>query len=443
MRKLILAAFSLIIWPLVVAACTQPAQQEPQQPQKTPELKRSAPLPPALTTFSVARLEHEPGMGAPQNFGDAIALGENVLAVGAPDWNGMPGKQDGTVYTYEREDGGWFEQAQLFSSDRESSSQVDQRFGSAVALAGDWLFVGAPDADNPDDGVDSGAVYIFQESPDGWQQIQRLSADQPVANAGFGSHLAVSGDRLAVGENYQGDFVYIFQQKSESWSQQARLEIPQAADFERYLFSLALYGETLALGVQYRQGEGEQTLLFSRVLIYEPQEGGWEKIQELSYGEDTTAGWGEYAMAIALDGSRGQAGRLVVGTSSSHAGFAAGAVTVYQQGASGWEPSATLTAPDGKAIENFGSSLALDGDRLLVGAGAVSEDSFWDGVAYIFEYFEGRWIDQLRLTPPEDGGFGDFFGAHVAIYNDTCLVSAPNEFGNAVYVYEVGARPSQ
>jgi hypothetical protein len=89
----------------------------------------------------------------------------------------------------------------------------------------------------------------------------------------------------------------------------------------------------------------------------------------------------------------------------------------------------------------FGSSLALNGDILLVGAGMASEDSFWDGVAYVFQYHQGSWVDQLRLTPPEDGGSGDFFGSHVAVNGDTYLISAPNEFGNAVYVYEIGERP--
>jgi hypothetical protein len=100
-----------------------------------------------------------------------------------------------------------------------------------------------------------------------------------------------------------------------------------------------------------------------------------------------------------------------------------------------------MTAPDGKANDFFGSSLALDGDLLLVGASGASEDSSWDGVAYVFEYYQGRWVDQLRITPPEDGGSGDFFGSLVAARGSTLLVSAPNEFGNAVYVYDIGVRP--
>jgi hypothetical protein len=90
--------------------------------------------------------------------------------------------------------------------------------------------------------------------------------------------------------------------------------------------------------------------------------------------------------------------------------------------------------------------VALNGELLLVGGPGFSEDSFWDGVAYLYQLSDGRWADQLRLIPPEDGGFGDFFGSQVEVFApnefgvNTLLVSAPNEFGNAVYVYEIGAR---
>ena len=84
---------------------------------------------------------------------------------------------------------------------------------------------------------------------------------------------------------------------------------------------------------------------------------------------------------------------------------------------------------------------ALVGDRLLVGTGGAKEDRFWDGAAYTFHYHQGRFIDLLRLTPPEDGSFGDFFGSHVPVHGNTSLISAPNEFGNAVYVYEIRERP--
>ena len=421
-----------------MVACTQGTPQVSLWSISTPVLRDSPALPTALGVISATRLEGELGMGPPQNFGHAIALGKGVLAVGAPDQTGNPGNQPGRVYVFQHEGDDWIETAQLFSSDRDDGFQYDQHFGMAVAMNGDLLFVGAPDADDPQLGDNSGAVYVFQNGPDGWSEIERLTAEQPIANAGFGSQLQVSGDTLVVGEGYQGSQMYFFHNQGQGWRQQASLEIPQIDDLETSVGGMALFGDTLAVSVVSRQGEREQTSLLSKLIIYQHRAGQWEQVDVITFGE---SGWGDYPVALSLDGSQGQASRLAVGSMNSQSGFFAGAVYIYDAGPSGWERHASLTAPDGQPWGRFGSSLALDGDMLLVGASGASEDSFWDGVAYAFQYHQGNWVDQLRLTPPEDGGSGDFFGAHVAVQGDTFLISAPNEFGRAVYVYEIGERP--
>ena len=431
-KRLSILAILFVIM-LSVAACAQGTQRS----ISTPVLRDPPDLPAPLAVISATRLEGQLGVGSPPDFGRAIALGEEVLAVGAPDQNGMPGKQPGRVYLFQYEQDSWIEAAQLSSSDRDDGFQYDQHFGMTVAMAGDLLFIGAPNADDRQVGDNSGAVYIFHNGPDGWGEIERLVAEQPIANARFGYRLEVSGDTLVVGEGYQSIQLHFFQNQGDGWRQQTSLEIPQIDDLETSVGAMALYGDTLAVSVVADQGEREQTRISNQVVIYQRRTGQWEQAEVLLFGE---TGW-DYSRALSLDGSQGQASRLAVGTARSQSGFMAGAVYIYDLGPSGWERSVTLTAPDGQFMDMFGNSLALDGDLLLVGAAMTSEDSFWDGVAYVFQYHQGSWVDQLRLTPPEDGGFGDFFGSSVAVNGDTYLISAPNEFGNAVYVYEIGERP--
>lgn len=437
LRKLTLPPV-LIMLMLSVTACIQGSQQAPPQSTSTPVLRAPEDLSVPLAVVSATRLAGQLGTGPPQNFGHAIALGEEFLAVGAPEMTGMPGQQPGRVYIFQHDRDGWIDAAQLLSSDQDDGFQYDQHFGMAVAVDGDLLFVGAPNADDDQIGDNSGAVYVFQNGPDGWREIERLAAEQPVANVNFGSQLVVAGDTLVVGEGHQGTHLHIFHHQGDGWRQLTSLEIPQVDDLQTSLGPMALSGDTLAVSVTGRKGEKEHTQSFSQVIIYQHHADQWQLSDVLPYGE---AGWGNYVAALALDGSQGQTSRLAVGIASSQSGFMSGAVYIYDRGPSGWEQNATLTAPDGGPGDMFGSSLALDGDLLLVGAAMVSEDSFWDGTAYVFQLHQGNWVDQLRITPPEDGGFGDFFGSHVAIRGDTFLISAPNEFGNAVYVYEIGERP--
>jgi hypothetical protein len=198
-----------------------------------------------------------------------------------------------------------------------------------------------------------------------------------------------------------------------------------------------LYGDALAVGIMSYQGEEAETRISGEVRLYR-----FDGVTWVTTGNLTPE---VFAGSIALDGQGTNAKHLAVGSPwYSTSGFMAGGVAIFTRYEESWELEEILGSPDMELSfywgSGYGGSVALRGDLLLVGGPGYSEDSFWDGVAYLYQLSDGRWVDQLRLTPPEDGGSGDFFGSDVEIYGDTLLVSAPNEFGNAVYVFEVGAR---
>lgn len=430
--------FLLIFLGLSISACSLIKPTGLQQPLATPALKPLAPLPEQRVVISAKKLQHQPGPDTVWNYGHAIALGEGVLAVGAPGWGGQPGNKAGVVFVYQRQDSHWIEQAQISAADRDDGFQYDQQIGYSVALEKDLLFAGAPYADDPKAGDNTGAVYVFQDGARGWTQITRLAAAEPAANANFGDTLAASGDWLAVSEGYERMRLLLFQQEAGNWRQQALFEMPQVNGFKGYLSAFDLFGDTLAAIVQYTQGENEMTRGFSRVYLYELQAGSWQQTSVLSFGEESGNSKRLISGPVGLDGSQGRAERMALSVMDSRASYLSGAVLIYERVASGWKQKDRLTAPDSQGSDGFGGSLDLKGNILLVGAPMASEDSFWDGVAYVFEFDHGRWVEQFRLTPPEDGGFGDFFGSHLAVQGNTYLISAPNEFGNAVYVYDIG-----
>ena len=108
-----------------------------------------------------------------------------------------------------------------------------------------------------------------------------------------------------------------------------------------------------------------------------------------------------------------------------------GAVYVYRRSGGTWEEAARLTAADGIQGDRFGSALAVDGQRLLVGA-------YWAdsgrGAAYVFERGgSGEWSQAARLGP---GAMGDSLGLRVALQGDVALVAAAGDSGSgAVRVF--------
>ncbi len=425
---------------LGLSACGLIKSTDVPLPVEAPVLKPTLSLPRPKTILSAIEIQHEPGPDAVWNFGQSIALEEGVFAVGAPEWGDGPGKS-GEIFVYEQEGQDWVEKEQLFAADHDDGFQYEQQLGYSVAMENGWLFGGAPFADDPEAGDNTGAVYVFREGPQGWGQVARLASAKPVANANFGSSLAISGDWLAIREGYENGRLYLFSLEGDTWSQQARLEMAPEEGYQLYPSSFDLYGDTLAINVQYRKGEAENTQAFSRVFLYELQDGSWNQTLVFPFGDPTSNG-GNLSSAgpIALDGSQTQASRMALVSYSGSGSIGSSIVMIYERGTSGWEPKDILTAPDSQPWDGFGASVSLEGDLLLVGATGANEDSYWDGVAYLFEYYDSRWVEQLRLAPPEDGGFGDFFGSSVAIKGSTFLISAPNEFGHAVYVYDIATQ---
>jgi ketosteroid isomerase-like protein len=196
-------------------------------------------------------------------FGFSIALSENTLAIGAVgEGSADNSKPDaGAVYVFSRDNnGGWRQQGFL----RAFNADAGDLFGGAVALSGDTLAVGAIGKNSDDNSKpDAGAVYVFSRDDNGeWRQQAFLRAFNADAGDLFGSAVALSGDTLAVGavgengaDNSEPDIgaAYVFIRSNRVWRQQATLRAFNAEAGDLFGGAVALSGDTLAVGAV---GEG-------------------------------------------------------------------------------------------------------------------------------------------------------------------------------------------
>ena len=196
-------------------------------------------------------------------FGFSVALSENYLVIGAVgEGSADNSKPDaGAVYVFSRDNnGGWRQQGLL----RAFNADAGDLFGGAVALSDDTLAVGAVGKNSADNSKpDAGAVYVFSSDNNGeWRQQGFLRAFNADAGDLFGSAVALSGDTLAVGavgENGAGNIepdtgaAYIFIRSNGEWRQQATLRAFNADAGDLFGGAIALSGDTLAVGAV---GEG-------------------------------------------------------------------------------------------------------------------------------------------------------------------------------------------
>ncbi len=153
------------------------------------------------------------------------------------------------------------------------------------------------------------------------------------------------------------------------------------------------------------------------VLAFEKEDNSWSQKQLLT-APDRKAG-DTFGQSIALTERF-----LVIGAPHSNAPSEdSGSVYVYQREESSWQFHSKLTAKDGTAGDLFGISVAIDGNTILIGADLNDQLAENAGAVYAFEFDGKQWLQQAKLVA-SDGADTDIFGVRVALSGDTALISA-------------------
>ncbi|WP_193214735.1 hypothetical protein [Luteolibacter marinus] len=351
--------------------------------------------------------------GAQDQFGWSVAIDGDTVVVGAlledgaattvdGDGSGNSALNAGAAYVFVREDGEWGQQAYL----KADNAKAGQLFGSAVAISGDRIVVGANRESSQAAGINeygfdslapnAGAAYVFVREDGEWSQEAYLKASDCAANAEFGGAVAISGDRVVVGAavaQASAGAAYVYVRESAGWSEEARLSASNAAANARFGCAVAVSGEILAIGAR-----------------------------------------GEASSATGVNGNQDD-------TSSTDGG----AVYMFSRTGGIWLQEAYLKASNAGAGDYFGKSLSLDGARLVVGAPGEdsssvgvdgpegSDVSASAGAAYVFSRSAGLWSQSAYLKASNTGA-GDWFGSSVAVGSSTVAVGASRESGSSVGV---------
>ncbi len=193
------------------------------------------------------------------------------------------------------------------------------------------------------------------------------------------------------------------------------------ADGDELGWSVAVDGDTLVIGAL-----GDDPKNTGAAYVFTRDARGWPQVGKLTaanrdteFGDD--AGFGH---SVAVHGDT-----IVVGAYEEDTeGADAGAAYVFTKPATGWAnmtETARLTASDAAAGDEFGTSVAVHGDTIVVGA--PEEDTGARGSAYIFTKPANGWADGTETATLRGQSNGDRFGRSVAVYGDTVVVGAAEE----------------
>jgi len=285
---------------------------------------------------------------------------------------------------------------------------------------------------------DASAVYPITVDP--WVQSAKLTADDGAAGDCLGSSVAIDGDTVVVGAPSGGMFptpgaVYVFRKSGTSWSritQVSKLTASDGMPGDGLGSSVAIEGETVVAGARYAEiGQGA-------VYVFVEPWRGWPEhpVHTAKLTADDGAQWDYLGSSVDIYSET-----IVAGADGDDDYL--GAAYVFVKPEDGWcdiTHTAKLTAADGAADDWLGSSVAIEGDTVVVGAYG---DDDYQGAAYVFLKPAGGWRDithTARLMTA-DGAAYDYLGRSVDIYSDTVVVGAygddvgSNNNQGAAYVF--------
>ena len=256
-----------------------------------------------------------------------------------------------------------------------SDARGEDYFGEAVAISGDYVIVGVRTSD---DGVleNAGAAYFFERTGGkglggAWQQVAKLTPPDRQRGRFFGESVAIDGEYAlvgAIGDNERGQgagAVYACQRIAGEWQIMQKITVSGAEEGQFVGWEVALDGNRAVIGAPRDDQLGIQV---GAAYVLVRENGEWVEQQKLLPRSGLFASF--FGTTIGLDGDR-----LIVGSpTDAEAGPQAGAAHVFELRAGRWQRIEKLlpppvTPPDSVVADTFAREVALNGDWAFVGSG--------------------------------------------------------------------------
>jgi hypothetical protein len=239
---------------------------------------------------------------------------------------------------------------------------------------------------------------------------------------GFGASVATWTDGvttlLVVGAPNDDDSrgaVYLFRRTQETmpWHQEARLQASDGKSSDEFGTAVAMTADLIVVGAPQHDNGSSSGAVYT-------------------FTRDTTTGkWQQETSPLAIGGAKLFGGSLafsdvwlIVG--APHTAGNNGIAQMYRRDGSSWTMRDTLAPPDSPSRAEFGCSVALNGNRVLIGASYDSTNASWQGSAYLLNYDSGTSSWQFEKKLVDAGGKSDDqFGSSVALVGDSAIVGAP------------------
>ena len=365
----------------------------------------------------------------------------DTMIVGAPAGFGM-------AKIYVGSGSKWKEQAELTVKPIDGNeNRAIPSFGVAVDLTGphelatpDYALIGASRA-GADESL-AGAAFVFARNRNQWKERAKLVPADVDRDDGFGDAVSIEKDIAVIGSPGDDDAgsssgsAYIFVRDGTRWKQQVKLAPADLQRSDAFGTAVLVYRNTVIVGAPKHTHSGVR--FAGAAYVFERNGDAWT--QKTKLVADDAAKADNFGGSLAMSGNT-----VIVGAplADSDRGKDSGAAYVFVRDGGGWRQQAKLGPRDAKKADQFGSGVAISGSIVIVGAKTRDEGAPGSGASYSFVRVDGHWEERAKVLP-RDPGQKVNYGEWVAISGNAVVVSSHNAgnagpesaHGVAVYVYD-------
>ena len=345
-------------------------------------------------------------------FGFSVALSGDTAFCGEHRDTVNFKTQCGSVHVFNRTNSTWGYDTKLLAFD----SAANDNFGRAVSLRGDTALIGAPLDDGPPlsgTGVDQGSAYIFFRANGVWGGTQKIIAFDRATSDAFASAVAIDGltaivsshlDDIGTAVNQGSAHIYAVPQcrgcDVQNWA--GEILYPPNTNSVGVGASVAILNDTAVVGASALGSPFE-----GAAFIYTNGPSGWGMAANLfNVHSNSTFGW-----SVALTKNW-----VVVGEPGANR------VAVYTKTNQLWQ-----LVQEPLAV-GLGGAIAVSGDTIAAGCPGQFDSGVDKGAVEIYSWNGTGWLNESRIILTVRTDY-DEFGKSVALEGDTLVVGAPKSLG--------------
>ena len=383
------------------------------------------------------------GTQAGDSFGSSVATDGNYVVVGANSEDDAPDNNSGKAYIFDATTGSLLH---TLSNPNAYGTSANDNFGTHAAISGNHVVVGVPNEGDAG-GTQSGKAYIFDATTGSLlHTLSNPNAYGTSASDQFGRSVSISGNRVIVGAPYEDDApsngsgkAYIFDVTTGSLLH--TLSNPNAygtSANDNFGYSISISGNYAIFGSHLEDEVGNTDS--GKAYIFDVTTGSLLRTLSNPNAYGTSAS-DQFGVSVAISGNLALIGARY---EADAGGTLSGKAYIFD--VTTGSLLHTLNNPNAhgtSANDNFGSTVSISGNLALVGVSQEDDASgTTSGKAYIFDVTTGSLLHTLNNPNPVGASAGDSFGGSVAIFGNRAVVGAFAEDylgsgSGSVYVYQI------